>query len=306
MALQNQNQDLGLGDKVVQENRTRFLNKDGSFNVHRKGVFEHGSFSPYHAILSASWTRFMMGVLAYYLFANVVFAFLYFATGKAGFPDVAHLSAWPRFGQLFFYSIQVISTLGSSPLHPNTIPADILLAVESMIGLFGFAVGASLLFARFSNPATKILFSEQAVIAPYRGITGFMFRMVNGRSNELIHMSASVTLAMTGPDGKRNVQQLSLERDAVLVFPLNWTVVHPIDEASPLYGLSSGELNSRQAEFLVSVNGIDQDLAKTIYARTSYKDGEVIVGAKFASMLEQTEDGTVVADPKKVGEIERI
>ncbi len=302
----NMQDDLGLGAKVIQENRTRFLNKDGSFNVHRKGMFERGAFSPYHAILSASWPRFFIGVLGYYFFVNVLFTFLYLFAGTRAFPDLSNLTIAHRFGQLFFYSIQVITTLGSSPLHPVTTGSQILLAIEAMVGLFGFAVGASLLFARFSNPATKILFSEKAVIAPYQGITGFMFRMINGRSNELITMTTTITLAMNGVDGKRIVSQLPLERDKVLVFPLNWTVVHPIDENSPLYGLTFDDLNKRQAEFLVSVNGIDQDLSKTIYARTSYKDGEVIVGAKFSNMLEQTPDGTIVADPTKVGEIEKV
>src|SRR5262245_10665407 len=124
--------DLGLGDKVGQENRTRFVNHDGSLNVHRKGVFDRGNFSPYHAVLSASWPRFFWGVVVYYFVANLLFTVLYLVCGKMAFPDIAGLDHWHRFWQLYFYSVQVISTLGSSPLHPATVSADVVLAFEAM------------------------------------------------------------------------------------------------------------------------------------------------------------------------------
>jgi inward rectifier potassium channel len=303
--LSKENQeDLGLGEKVVQENRTRFLNHDGTFNVHRKGVFDRGNFSPYHAILNASWWRFNLGILGYYVFANFIFAFLYMAAGSKAFPEIANLDAAHRFGQVFFYSVQVITTLGTSPLHPANTTADVVLAVEAMVGMVGFAVAASLLFARFSNPPTKIEFSENAVIAPYQGRTGFMVRIINGRSNELIHVSAIVTMAKTNKGGKRAFHRLPLERDEVFVFPVNWTIVHPIDEQSPLFGLTAEDLKTGHAEFLVYITAIDQDLSKTIYARSSYQAGEVLAGYKFANIIERDQKGTVVVDPKRIGEIE--
>src|SRR5580700_2883526 len=132
------NSDLGLGDKVAQENQTRFVNKDGSFNVHRKGVLNRGSFSPYHAVLNASWWRFNWGILGYYLSANLFFTVLYFLSGKNAFPDIANVDAGHRLGQLFFYSVQVITTLGTSPLHPANTMADAVLGIEAMVGLLGF------------------------------------------------------------------------------------------------------------------------------------------------------------------------
>jgi inward rectifier potassium channel len=303
---ENNNQtDLGLGDKVIQENRTRFINRDGTFNVHRKGVFERGNFSPYHAILNASWPRFFWGVIVYYVTANVLFTTLYILAGRAAFPELGNLNFWPRFWDLFFYSVQVISTLGSSPLHPVTAFADTLLALEAMLGLFGFAVGASLLFARFSNPATKILFSDKAVISPYKDISGFMVRIINGRSNELVQVQAAITFSHNGKDGKRKFHQLPLERDSVQTFPLNWTIVHPINEASPLFGKTTEQLYKGQAEFVVNITAIDEDLSKTLYARSSYTDGEIIK-AKFVNILERDENGTVVVDPGRISEVEEV
>ncbi len=299
------NQDLGLGDLVIQQNKSRFLNRDGSFNVHRKGMFDRGSFSPYHAVLSSSWGRFYWGVLAYYLIANLIFSALYFMSGKTAFPEIANMDAGHRFGQLFFYSVQVITTLGTSPLHPANVRADIVLAIEAMVGMLGFALGASLMFARFSNPATNILFSGKSVIAPYQEAKGFMIRIINGRSNELVDVTATLTLAMDSGDGKRSFQVLPLERDSVLVFPLNWTIVHPITPDSPIYNLKLKDLEKKNAEFLLSITAVDQDLSKTVYARSSYKAEDMVEG-KFVNIIERDSSGTVVVDPARIGEIEEV
>ncbi len=299
-------QDLGLGEKVIQENRTRYVNRDGSFNVHRKGVWETGSFSPYHAILNISWPRFYFGVFAYYVLANLVFTSLYFFSGEKAFPQIAELGAQARFGELFFYSVQVITTLGSSPLHPANFRSEVVLAIEAMVGMLGFALGASLMFARFSNPAPGIIFSRKAVISPYQGVTGFMFRIINNRSHELVQVGAVVTLAITGKDGKRSFQQLGLERDNVLVLPLHWTIVHPIDKNSPLYGLNAQDLSKANAEFVVSVTAVDQDLSKMVYTRTSYRFNEVVMNARFSNIIEHNAQGTVVVDPKRIHEIEKL
>ena len=300
---ENRDQDLGLGDRVIQEGRVRFINKDGSFSVYRKGMWERGAFSVYHAILNTTWPKFFAWLLGYYAVINIVFSFLYVLAGHAAFPDIAGLTIWQRYWQLFFYSVQVISTLGSSPLHPATTVSAILLAIESMIGLLGFAMAASLLFARFSNPPTKILFSDKAVIAPYKDITGFMIRIINGRSNELVDVKASVTLSLAGHDGKRKFFILPLERDSVATFPLNWTIVHPINQQSPLYGLRIQDMRSQQIEVVVNITAVDQDLAKTIYTRSSYSDGEIVNG-KFTYIIERDQEGRIFVDPKRVSEIE--
>lgn len=302
----NTNADLGFGAEVIAQSRTRFINKDGSFNVHRKGVFDRGSFSPYHAVLSASWLRFYLGVLAYYVVINFIFSALYFASGKHSFPEIANLEPLQRFGQLFFYSVQVITTLGSSPLVPNSTLAYILLSVEAMVGMLGFAVGASLMFARFSNPSVKILFSNNAVMAPYNGEKGLMIRIINGRSNELVDVRAVLTLAMDDKFGKRQFTKLNLEREMVLVFPLNWTIVHPIDETSPIYNKTPKDLEKAHAEFLLAITAVDQDLSKQIYARMSYLYNEVLDNVKFANILEKTSSGTVVVDPARINETVKL
>lgn len=301
----NSNEDLGLGSVVIEENRTRFVNRDGSFNVHRKGVFDRGSFSPYHAILDAPWWRFNLGILIYYLVANFLFAFLYMAAGKNAFPEIAYMDTYHRFGQVFFYSVQVITTLGTSPLHTANFMADLVLAIEAMVGLLGFALGASLFFARFSNPAPGIKFSKKAVISPYLDITGLMIRIINGRSNELINVNATLTLSIIDKDGIRRFHRLNLERNEVLLFPLHWTIVHPIDKESPIFAMTMKDLEDAHAEFLLAISATDQDLSKIIYARMSYLYSEVVMNAKFRKLIERTKRGTVLVDPKRISEIEK-
>lgn len=301
-----ENQDLGLGSKVVEENRSRFVNHDGTFNVRRKGVFEHGSFSPYHAFLSMSWTQFYAAVFGYYVVANLFFTGLYFLCGPMAFPGIAMEGLASRFGEIFFFSVQVITTIGSSSLQPVTLLGRGVVALEAVVGLLGFAIAAGLIFARFSNPATKILFSNRAVIAPYNKETGFMVRLVNGRSNELIEVNATVTLALIGKNGKRGFHQLSLEREGILVFPLSWTIVHPITKESPLYGLSIDDIQKAQAEFVIGISATDPDLSKRVYARHSYIANEIASGVRFTNILERTGDGTVVIDPARIHEIEKV
>jgi inward rectifier potassium channel len=298
-------QDLGLGFKVTQSQKSRFINRDGTFNVYRSTRFGRGWFSIYHAILAASWTYFFFWIIALFIVANIIFAATYLITGPESFPQLANLGTAERYGQLFLYSVQILTSLGASPLHPVTTWAFIILDIESAVGLLGFAVATGLILARFSNPATKIMFSEMAVIAPYKDITGFMFRIINGRSNELIEVSATVTLAVIDSRGQRQFRQLALERDMVLVFPLNWTIVHPINDSSPLWRLSAEDLSRANAEFLIAITALDRNLSRKAYARFSYLYDEVIMGAKFATMIDQAPDGSVIAKPHLLSKIEK-
>jgi inward rectifier potassium channel len=303
------NEDLGLGAKVIQENQSRFINEDGSFNVHRKGVFERGAFSPYHALLSKTWPSFYAYLLSAYAIFTLIFTGLYLMAGRYAFSVILPEHLFARFGELFFFSIQILTTLGSSAIQPLTVLAKTIFALEAMTGILGFSVAAGLIFARLSNPAVRIIFSKQAVIAPYKDAAGnngtaFMFRIINCRSNEFIDVSAGVTLSMIDKTGTRIFRPLKLERDTVLVFPLHWTVVHAITKESPLSGMSAEMLTRATAEFLITIAATDQDLAKRINVRHSYLHDEVAVGAKFTNIIERTAAGTVVVDPKRIHEIE--
>jgi inward rectifier potassium channel len=181
---------------------------------------------------------------------------------------------------------------------------NVIVTIESLTGLLVLALGTGILFARFSRPTAGIVFSDRAVISPYRNITGFMFRLANGRINQLIELEAKVLFSRMEGDVRR-YDQLALERTRVVFFPLSWTIVHPIDETSPLYGMTRDDLVAKDAEFLVLLSGTDETFSQTVHARTSYKPPEIVVGERFVNIYNPVaRDGTVSIDVRKISETE--
>jgi inward rectifier potassium channel len=302
-------QDLGLGSKITLQERTRFLNRDGSFNVERKGQSFFRALNPYHALLSMSWLKFYVMVVLSYFLVNTVFALLYMACGLEAIQGSGATSVGARFFDAFFFSVQTLATIGYGKMTPSGFGANIVVAFEALTGLFGFALATGLLFARFSQPNAKIQYSEKAVVAPFQGITGFMFRIVNERQNQLIEVAATLSYSrIEHVDGRkiRRFYQLPLERSKVVFFPLNWTIVHPIDEKSPLFGVTQKDLEATDAEFAILLTAIDETFSQTVHSRSSYKFDEVVVGAKFKDMFLPPQNGIVRVDMRLLSEIEMV
>ncbi|HEX8243647.1 MAG TPA: ion channel [Longimicrobium sp.] len=275
--------DLGFGSVVAAESG-RLLNRDGSFNVERHGLHPLRSLSVYHYLLTVTWTRFLLLVCAAYLAINAVFAGLYWLCGPGTLTGHDGLDGSGRYLTAFFFSVETLATVGYGNISPNGLPANLLVTVEALAGLLMFALVSGLVFARFARPVAWIIFSRNALVAPYRGYSAFMFRIVNGRSNQLIEVHAKVALSL-GRDGARRFHELALEREKVVLFPLSWTIVHPIDETSPLWGLSEQDLRDEDAEFFVVLEAVDETFAQQVHSRTSYKPGEIVWGARFADVF---------------------
>ena len=279
--------DLGFGSVVASETRTRLLNRDGTFNVHREGTGFWRSLSLYNSLLQISWPNFFALVVATYVIVNVLFASAYLF---AGTDALAGPAPGGRFGRAFFFSVETFGTIGYGNIAPQNVAAHVLMTVEALAGLLAIALITGLLFARFSRPVPSIAFSDRALIAPYRGGRAFMFRIANERSSQLIDLEARIVLAMFDKvDGHatRRFSVLSLERNRVALFPLSWTIVHPIDDISPLYGLTERDLAERGAEFLVLLTGSDETFMQTVHARSSYRYDEIVWGARFSDIFEQ-------------------
>lgn len=308
--VEDPNSDLGFGSVVARESRKRFLNRDGSFNVRREGIPFWQSLSAYHYFLTITWTRFLSYVAAFYIATNTVFAAAYVACGSHALTGFESEPMPLRFVDAFFFSVHTLATIGYGNIAPHNLSANILVTVESLVGLLGFAIVAGIMFARFARPTAAILFSRAAIIAPYRGGTAFMFRIVNQRSNEMVQLEAKVIMARRKKDGAvtdREFVLLELEREGVSFFPLSWTIVHPIDPDSPLYGSTDADLRASDAEFLVLLNGFDETFSQTVHTRSSYKAEEVLWGARFRSMFNPPEeDGTISVDIRKLDAIERV
>jgi inward rectifier potassium channel len=208
----------------------------------------------------------------------------------------------------FFFSVQTLATIGYGGLSPKGLAANVLVTIQALVGGLGFALATGLVFARFSRPSAKILFSERAIIAPYRNMSAFEFRIVNANSNELVDVTATISLSRIEDQHGRRLRRfytLPLERDQVRFFPLHWVIVHPIDEHSPLSGVTHEDLRTSDAEFLVLLSATDDTSSQIVHARTSYKFDELVWGAKFGDMF-TTDSGGMRIDVRKLNEIEPV
>jgi len=293
---------------VARESRKRLLNSDGTFNVRREGLGFWESLSTYHYFLTISWPKFLGYVAAVYVMINALFAAAFVACGEGALTGFANQAMMERFSRAFFFSVHTLATIGYGNIVPVTFAANALVALESLVGLLGFSIIAGFVFARFARPRAEIAFSKVAIVAPYRDKTALMFRIVNKKRNEMVEMHATVLLALRKRDGAstdRDFIPLELERKSVVFFPLAWTIVHPIDEKSPLYGCARDELRARDAELLILLNGFDETFSQNVHARSSYKVDEIVWGAKFRTMFNPSEeDGTISIDIRKLDEID--
>jgi inward rectifier potassium channel len=298
------NKDLGLGDRVAQGSRARLLNRDGTFNVRREGLSALRSLSLYHHLLTISWPRFFASVAAFYLISNLVFAAGFVLCGPDALSGVRGETPWARFLETFFFSVHTLATIGYGTMSPVSLAANILVTVEALTGLMGLALVTGILFARFSRPSARIAFSRQAVIAPYQDITGFMFRIANERTAQLIEVEATVSLGWKQA-GRRRFHELSLERRRVIFFPLHWVVVHPIDEKSPFHGISEQAFRASDPEIVVLLTAVEEDFGQKVHARCSYKGDEVVWGAKFSDIYLK-DGGSIGIDLRRLHDIEPV
>ena len=304
---QDPNADLGFGAVVARESRQRFLNRDGSFNVKREGYRPLEALSPYHYLITMSWSKFLWLTIATYLVVNALFAVVYVACGPGALKDTTGSMA-SHFGIAFFFSVQTLATIGYGGIVPATVAANVVVTIESLVGLLGFALVAGIVFARFARPTAQILFSRYALVAPYRDGRALMFRIINQRKNELVELDAKVLLARRKKDGgvqDREFIPLKLERDHVVFFPLAWTIVHPIDETSPLRHETEETIRACDTEVLVLLNGFDETFSQTVHTRSSYKADEIVWGARFANMFNPPRDGRLTVDVKRLSEFEK-
>lgn len=301
--------DLGFGRIVSERSRERLLNPDGTFNVRRTGLRFWSSFSVYHAFLTMPWWHFAMIFFCGYLTANTFFAVAFLLCGHEALagPDVGSFGG--MFWRAFFFSVQTSATIGYGQLHPVGLAANLIVTLESLFSLAVYALGTGLLFSRFARPNISILFSRNAVIAPYRDIQAFEFRIANGRSNQIIELEAKVLFTRFEREGDQRVRRyylLPLERQKVVFFPLSWTIVHPIDSNSPLRDINSKDLIEGSAEFLVLLSGIDETFSQTVHTRSSYRAADIVCNARFVSIFQVNEQGTVEVAVDRLHEIERL
>lgn len=309
MAKKRLSNDPGLGRKYGKRTPQKIINDDGTFNVKRVGS---GSFfnDAYHYLLNLSWGKFILLVFLFYFIANLIFATAYFLIGVENLGGADMENSTNEFLSAFFFSVQTFTTVGYGHISPVGGWVSTIAAVEALIGLMCLAFITGMLFGRFSNPTAKIKFSENALISPYKGDgRGLMLRLANQRHSELIETSATLLMMYVekrGEEFNRNYTRLELEIDSINFFALNWTLVHPIDENSPLYQKSEQYFEDHDVEFLVLIKSFDDSFSQTVYARYSYKWNEVIWGAKFKRPYKVDDDGKVIMNLKELSNYTKV
>jgi len=302
--------DLGFGTEVARGTRRRLLNRDGSFNVVLEGLNPLSSLSLYHWLLKISWPRFLAFITITYVAINGLFAVGFLLCGPDALQSSAGYFSGQPFFRAFFFSVDTFATIGYGNIVPVGVIPNTLVTIEALLNIVGVALATGVIFARFSRPSARVIYSRNAVVAPYRGITALEFRIANARSSQLIDVQVQAILTKierSGASTVRRFYELELERNRVVFFPLSWTVVHPIAPGSPMFGLTHSDLVEADAELLVLLIATDETQSQTVHSRSSYEADEIVWGAKFANMLMRSEsEGIVGMNLSQIHDIERV
>ncbi|HME07652.1 MAG TPA: ion channel [Bryobacteraceae bacterium] len=296
--------DPGLTQQVAGELR-RAINPDGSFNVHKTGL-RWRDLNLYLYLIETSWSKFFLVIFTGFLLLNAAFAALYLMSGTE---LVSTETGLDRYGTAFFFSVHTLTTVGYGDIYPKGLWPNFLSAVEAMIGLLSFALATGLLFGRFSKPSARIKFTDNMVVAPYKNITSLQFRIANKRKNVLMELEARILfMTVRRGDGPptRDYADLELERRNVYFLPLSWTIVHPIDSKSPLFGLTAEDLAKQEAEFLILIRAFDNTFSQTVHARFSYRHDELIWNAKFESAFFVNNQGDLVLELDRLSDLKTL
>lgn len=281
--------DTGFGSNASSYGG-RFITKEGNANVLKKGVGFLESISWYHAMLNISSMKFWAIVFLFYLVVNLFFASLYYNIGVEHLNGIIADNELEKFGQAFFFSVQTCTTVGYGHINPTGFLTSFVSSIEALIGLLTFAIATGLFFGRFSKPKAYIKFSKNAIIGPYEGGKALMFRLAPYKNTNLIDAEMRLTLGINVDENGAKVNKfyiLDLEMEKINALPLNWTIVHPITEDSPLYNFSEEEFKNMHGEFIVFFKAFDDMYSTTVVKRTSYLFDEVVFGAKFLPMFKR-------------------
>ena len=284
-------QELGIEDKFSSVS-VKLLNDDGSFNIERKG---HHTWNAYKFLVNMGWIRFFLLLIVWYLSINLCFALAYMIEGSAGIQGIDENTFLHELRHTFYFSIQTFTTVGYGEMNPVGVWSNIISVFNAFIGLMFFALATGLFFARFSMPRDDIAFAEKILVSPYNDGRALMIRFVNERDNNIVDLKARITMTwLVKEEGllRRKFSNLELELERIYLFPLNWTLVHIIDDESPLYKLDFDNLQESHTEFLVMIKGFDDTYGKAIHSKKSYNCSNFIYGAKYVPMYETKDDVT--------------
>ncbi len=271
----------------------RFINRDGRPNVIKRGTGVLEKYSWYHTMLGMKNTHFLLLLFLIYITINLAFAGIYYLIGINHLAGVNTGSDWKNFTEVFFFSAQTFTTVGYGRISPVGFMASAVSTFEAFLGLLSFAIATGLFYGRFARPQAFIKFSKNALIAPYKEGTALMFRLSPYKNNSLSEVEVKLTMAVTAEENGKLTDKfytLDMEFSKINGLALSWTIVHPIDDKSPFYGLSKEDIAAMDIEIIVFLKAFDEIYSNNVVTRTSYISSEIVWGAKFKMMYHPTED----------------
>jgi inward rectifier potassium channel len=226
---------------------------------------------------------------------NLLFTSLYLWVGTAQLQGMIGGDSWAKFREVFYFSTQTFTTVGYGRINPMGDGVNMIASLESLTGLLSLAIGTGLIYGRFARPKAYLVFSEHALISPYKDKTALMFRFVNFKNNHsLTDVEVKVNVGLKVENNGETTYgyyTLALERERVESLPMSWTVVHPLDENSPLSGFTEEDMKHADVEIYTLIRGFDDVFSDMVQQRTSYTYHEILFHRKFSRMFRESEDG---------------
>jgi inward rectifier potassium channel len=268
------------------------------FTAVKLGVHRFSLADPYYFVLSMRWSTFLAVVLAVFLATNLMFATLYWAV-----PGSVSNARAGAFGDAFFFSIETLATVGYGVMTPATLYGHIVASAEIFGGMFLTALTTGAFFARFARPSARMVFSETAVVAPYGGGQALMVRVASRRLQGISEASARLNYYRNEAFGEgrfRRFDELKLVRSSIPVLTLSWTVIHIIDEESPLFGMTDERMAAESPAIMLSISGFDEAISSLVNDRQTYRRENMRFGHVFIDMLRDLPDGMVELDLTRI------
>ncbi|PKV52126.1 inward rectifier potassium channel [Aquimarina sp. MAR_2010_214] len=289
--------DPGIG-KSSNKHAKRFINPDGSFNI--KHINRPSSLSEsYNYLISITWTKFFLWVVLGYTLVNSLFAVIYTFLGISNITEPTG-DLFRDFLNAFFFSAQTITTVGYGAMAPKGLVFGIISSFEALIGLLSFSFITGLLYGRFSRPRANIRFSNSMIFREHNGVDCIMFRLMSRSANVMIRPKIEATLSLSQESkGKKyvnNFYNLKLERNSITYLPTTWTIVHPIDESSPLKEFSKEQLQKLSGEVLILASYYDESFAQEVHQVHSYVLKNLKQDQNFIPAFYYDDEGYTVLD----------
>ena len=259
----------------------------------------------YHYFMTVTWPVVFLTLAAFFIVFDTLFAGLYALRPGC----VANLNP-PGFWGAFFFSVETLATVGYGDMHPQTPYGHLVSMVETFVGLMMLAIITGIMFARFSRPRARFLFSSVGVIRPLEGVPTLLFRTANARQNVVQEASAQLRMLRNEESREgyrlRKIADLALVRSQHPAFALGWTLMHVIDAASPLHGESAASLERANASFILTLSGTDETTGQVLFARASYPCASILWNHSFVDIIEELEDGTLHVDFARFHDVEAL